>query len=107
MYRVFIHPQLLKKKTKKSHAVSPVANEAKQQLVGLPPGTELNVHTAGQTYYNALFQSFNEQTEEVSLLIDPFYKDGGQIICVKSSDILSLDFPVSENKSHFADKEDE
>lgn len=103
MYRVFINNKPLKKKTNSSNSSLNATNEIVLQLKVLQPGTEINIHTADQTYYNASFQSFDPKTGIVSLLIDQFYKDGGQVITVKSQDIVSIDLPASAH----SDEEDE
>ncbi|WP_027408898.1 hypothetical protein [Anoxybacteroides tepidamans] len=121
MYRVFFHNRPLKKranlmgraaKTFESPKPSETANSILSQLEALQPGTEINVHTDNETYYNALFQSFDQETGDVSLLIDRFYKDGGRVATLRGSDIVSIDFPASENEEGFpinsnADEEDE
>ncbi len=52
-----------------------------EQLAALPLNTEVNVHTTNETHYNALFLGFEPRTNNVSLLVDRFYKDGGSLPC--------------------------
>jgi hypothetical protein len=105
VYRVFIQKQPLKKRTLLTNRAEKALEHIFSQLHSLLPGTEVNVHTANETYYNALFQSFNRKTKDVSLLIDPFYKHGGQTVTVNGNDIVSLDFPSPHSSQ--TDEEDE
>ncbi|MCZ0756162.1 hypothetical protein [Anoxybacillus sp. J5B_2022] len=89
MYSVFVHTKPLKKKTSSTNRAIML------QLQQLLPGTEMNVHTAKQTYYNAIFQSFNPRKGTVTLLTDQFYPNDGKTITVHIEEITSLDTPSS------------
>jgi len=89
MYSVFVHTKPLKKKlTAAEEAII-------TQLQTLQPGTEINVHTKKQTYYNAMFQSFHPKTGLVTLVTDTFYPDGAKRITVPVGTITSLHTPSS------------
>jgi hypothetical protein len=78
-------------------------------LSELQPGTEINVHTKEQTYYNAAFLALDHQTKKVSILTDRFYKKGNYLTILNSSDITSIDLPVDSlvAASRELDHEDE
>ncbi|MFC0298898.1 hypothetical protein [Geobacillus jurassicus] len=78
-----------------------------EQLTTLPPNVEVNVHTANGTYYNALFLGFEPRTNNVSLLVDRFYKDGGRSLTIDAAAITSIDLPVSIRPTSSAGPDDE
>ncbi|PJW18424.1 hypothetical protein [Geobacillus sp. WSUCF-018B] len=78
-----------------------------EQLTALPPNTEVNVHTANETYYNALFLDFEPQTNTVSLLVDRFYEDGGRPLSLNATAITAIDLPASMRSDSQKQLEDE
>jgi hypothetical protein len=80
-------------------------------LSELQPGTEINVHTKEQTFYNAAFLALDHQTKKVSILTDRFYKDGNNLTTLDCSDITSIDIPVDSlvaaSNERSSDDEDE
>jgi hypothetical protein len=82
-------------------------NSVHEMLRNLEPGTEVNVHAGEQTYYNAVFLAFDMNNNKASFLTDRFYKDGNRLTVLNSSDITSIDLPVSTNKDESVDNEDE
>ncbi|RAK15352.1 hypothetical protein B0I26_12244 [Anoxybacillus vitaminiphilus] len=82
-------------------------NSVHEILHNLQPETEVNVHVGEQTYDNAVFLAFDMNHNKASFLIDRFYKDGNRLTVLNSSDITSIDLPVSTNKDENADNEDE
>ncbi|OPX04440.1 hypothetical protein [Geobacillus sp. LEMMY01] len=78
-----------------------------EQLAALPLNTEVNVHTANETHYNALFLGFEPRTNNVSLLVDRFYKDGGRSLAIDATTITAIDLPVSMRPASSADSDDE
>ncbi|AGT31172.1 hypothetical protein M493_04335 [Geobacillus genomosp. 3] len=77
------------------------------QLTTLPPNTEVNVHTANETYYNALFLRFEPQTNTVSLLVDRFYEDGGRPLTLNAAAITAIDLPASMRPAPSTNSDDE
>jgi len=78
-----------------------------EQLTALLPDTEVNVHTANETYYNALFLGFEPQTNTVSLLVDRFYEDGGHTLTLDATTITAIDLPASMQSSSSTNLDDE
>jgi hypothetical protein len=82
-------------------------NSIHEILRNLEPETEVNVHVGEQTYYNAIFLAFDMNNKKASFLTDRFYKNGNRLVVLNSSDITSIDLPVSTNKGKSVDNEDE
>jgi hypothetical protein len=82
-------------------------NSVHEILRNLDPETEVNVHAGEQTYYNAVFLSFDMNNNKASFLTDRFYKDGNRLIVLNSSDITSIELPTSTNQNKSVDNEDE
>ncbi|MED4972086.1 hypothetical protein RA955_06835 [Geobacillus proteiniphilus] len=78
-----------------------------EQLTALPPNVEINVHTANETHYNALFLGFEPRTNNVSLLVDRFYKDEGRSLTIDAATITAIDLPVSMRPASSVDPDDE
>ncbi|QIZ66948.1 hypothetical protein [Geobacillus subterraneus] len=78
-----------------------------EQLTALPPNTEVNVHTANETYYNALFLDFEPRTNTVSLLVDRFYEDGGRPLSLNATAITAIDLPASMRPASSTNVDDE
>ena len=82
----------------------PISNTT---LSTIEPGTEVNVHTAEQTYYNAVFLAYDPSSQKASFLTDRYYKNGNRLVILHSDEITSIDLPVSANEQTLIDAEDE
>lgn len=68
-------------------------NPIKKQLMELETGTEVTVHTEDESFYEASFQGFDEETGAVNLEIDQFYPEGGNDVSIEEKEIVSLQTP--------------
>ncbi|MDQ0162480.1 hypothetical protein [Aeribacillus alveayuensis] len=73
-------------------------NPIRKQLEQLKPGTEVNVETTDNIYYEASFEEYDEETKEATLQVDRFYPEGGKDLTISSHEIISLDTPESKTK---------
>lgn len=71
-------------------------NPIRKQLEQLEPGTEINVATSDDIFYEATLDSYDEETKEATLQVDRFYPEGGKDVTVSSNDIVSLETPESK-----------
>jgi len=78
-----------------------------EQLISLPPNTEVNVHTTHGTYYNALFLDFDPRTNTVSLLVDRFYEGEGRSLAFDAATITAIDLPASMRSASSTIPDDE
>lgn len=64
-------------------------------LQSLPPGSEVNIHTADKSYYNAIFKKYYHRTNTALFLVDQFYSYGGIPVLIHCSKITSMDSPFT------------
>ncbi|RFU66004.1 hypothetical protein [Peribacillus glennii] len=63
-------------------------------LLGLEPGSEVNVHTEKKTFYNAIFKKYNPDKKVGYFLIDQFYEFKSFLLPIPLRKIVSMDLPV-------------
>jgi len=72
-------------------------NPILNQLKNLEPGTEVNIETSEDIFYEATLEEYNEEAKEATLQIDRFYPEGGKDVTISSNDIVSIDTPDSKS----------
>ena len=71
-------------------------DDISMKLAKLAPGDEVNVHAGEKVYYEAAFESFDEQSGTASFLIDRFYKNGGESISFEIDEITGIEMPLGD-----------
>lgn len=103
MYNIFFSKHFLAKHRHMQQLCDALANVSE--------GTELHVHTNKETYYNAHFVQLDTTTKTLTVVVDPFYENGGKYMTIHCRDVVAVEFPtqslVAATKQTKTDDEDE
>ncbi|KFZ43867.1 hypothetical protein CS060_02085 [Anoxybacillus flavithermus] len=86
MYNIFFSKHFLARQRHIQHICA--------TLTTLPTGTEMHVHTKNETYYNAQLVQLDTTSKTLTIIIDPFYENGGKSVTINCRDIVAVEFPT-------------
>ncbi|MBA2877626.1 hypothetical protein HNR63_000660 [Anoxybacillus kamchatkensis] len=86
MYNIFFSKHFLAKHRHMQQLCDALAN--------ISEGTELHVHTNKETYYNAQFVQLDTAAKTLTVVVDPFYENGGKFMTIRCRDVVAVEFPA-------------
>ncbi|WP_075039706.1 hypothetical protein [Anoxybacillus sp. MB8] len=86
MYNIFFSKHFLAKHRHMQQLCDALANVSE--------GTELHVHTNKETYYNAHFVQLDAATKTLTIIVDPFYENGGKRMTIHCRDVVAVELPT-------------